>query len=175
MDLRERDSALLTPRQREYLRGELDIKPRAERALRQRIRERLQATVFDVQLINQNLSLNDLDVAFESPEDIPQSAIDSQLPTFVTLLYLLRRIDETRAPHDGWHLEQIVESGIIRALRRNGTTGGAEVSIRVDRGEPLAELATGDLSELSADTLTDLLIAKEISKQEFTAAVDFDN
>lgn len=182
MDMAERDfpTSVLTGRQREFLRGELDITPSAERSARQAIRERLHASVFDYSLINrsQKLKLEDIDKAFAEtvePEAGAVLEVMGTIPDIIALLYTAHRDRETldsEGTHDGWQMEHFVETGIERALNRLGVSyETVDAEITVKRGESLEALADGELTSLSTGELKQLLIADEIDSEEFADAV----
>ena len=75
----ERPSALLSSKQREYLRGEADIEPgtSTEHAMRRRIRERVYHGLLDGQLVFDSLSRRGQDLIFnawKSPQFFPEDA-----------------------------------------------------------------------------------------------------
>lgn len=177
MDIDDRPSALLTDRQRKYLCDELDISQSGERAARRRIRERLQASVFDMSLIMRELSLDDVDKAFTDPDpEAPRASISDTLPDLIALLYLADRESETidnESTHDGWRMEDKVETGIKRALthRLEAKVESVTADIIVERGDSLESLAEGDLAALSTDELTQLVMAGQIDSDEFAQAI----
>lgn len=177
MDGRDFPTSVLTDRQRAFLRGESDITPSGERSIRQNIRERLHASIFDISLIVRRLSLDDIDKAFEEPVDpelgSPQP-LAAAIPDVIALLYIAYRDDEVNKPntHDGWFLESNVETGILNALGRlELINDGVDVSIDIERGEPLDALENRELSTLSRDELKQLLFAGVIDSDEFAEAI----
>lgn len=179
MSEKERPAALLTEAQRDYLRGEKDYAPSAERDIRSRIRERVQASMFDLALVANNLPLDDLDKALSEPdwfEPEPGSMLPlgSCMPRLATLLYLYNRDRETQAEGqpDGWATANAVKGGIEAALTRMSVSyESVDVSIEVDRGDDLETLADrDDLSTLSRDQLTQLLRAGLITGDEHAEA-----
>jgi len=174
----DRPSALLTPRQRDALRGESDLSERGERAARARIRKRLHASIFDLQLITSTLPLKDLDKALSEPEEYeskPGSSppLKNALFTLPALMYLSNRHSEPTAngQPDGWQTALTVEHGIELALTRMGVGyDSIDVEIQVERAESLEELAEGDLASYSPDRLTQLHRAGVIDSDQFAQA-----
>ncbi|WP_423744771.1 hypothetical protein V5735_01630 (plasmid) [Haladaptatus sp. SPP-AMP-3] len=171
-------NSILTQRMRDYLQGEGYDDHDAERMTRKRIRERLRASIFDIQLIASELPLHDLDKAFTEPEEreiepgfqLPLANSVSALPM---LLYLIHREAEMNpnTPNKGWRTELEVESGIEKALVRLGESYEAvDVNITIEGGVPLKELAESELASLSTDMLKQLLAADEITSEEFAEA-----
>lgn len=178
MQEEERPSSLMTDRQRKFLRGESELSQSGDRAARRRIRERLQAALFDVSLIHSRLPLDDIDKAFEEPDDPELGSslpLTNTIPDLIALLYIAFRNSETSdsdSTHDGWFMEHNVETGIEHALNRLGVSWEViDVDITIERGEPLDELADQELSSLSRDELKQLLIAGEIDSDEFAEAI----
>lgn len=169
-------ASVLTPSQRDYLAGERDPAPAAERAIRSRIRNRLRASVFDYSNIFHNLSFEDIDAAFTEPDELQPSVKlhhASAIGDIVALLFLVERESEfsESAPYPGWRMEDLVEGGVSRALNRLGESyESVDVSVTIERGEPLEELAEQELTELSHDQLRQLLFSGEITNDEFAQA-----
>jgi hypothetical protein len=174
----DRPSALLTPRQRDALRGESDLSARGERAARARIRDRLQASIFDLQLIASTLPLEDLDTALSEPDQYEsnpdtQPPLTNALPTLPEIVYLRYRdtAHAAEGQHDGWQTAVAVERGIESALTRMGIGyDSIDVDIHVERAENLEELADGDLASYSPDRLTQLHRAGLIDGDQFSQA-----
>jgi hypothetical protein len=174
----DRPSALLTPRQRDALRGESDLNARGERAARARIRERLQASIFDLQLIASTLPLDDLDKALSEPEEYEskpgtQPPMTNALHTLPEMVYLSYRDSGPAAEGqpDGWQTALTVERGIESALTRMGIGyDSIDVEIQVERAEKLEEFAEGDLASYSPDRLTQLHRAGVIDGDQFSQA-----
>lgn len=178
MDYSDLPSALLTPRQREILLGEDNIGERANRAARARIRERLQASVFDLQLIVSALPLKEIDKALSEPDDYElepgsRPPLANSMHALPVLLYLYHREQEITAQNapDGWRTSLDIERGVENALTRMGVSYD-EVSneLRVVRGPDLEELSQGDLMALSNDQLGQLHRAGLITSDQFVDA-----
>lgn len=174
MTWNDRPSALLTPRQREILRDEgEDIGERAKRTARARIRDRLKASVLDLELIVQALPLKDLDKALAEPEGHEHDVVPpvaNAITALPMLLYLYNRERELGAEDyvDGWVTARDVAAGICDALTRLGVSYDyVDVEIEIERTEDLVELAEQDISELSDHHLTQLHRAGLISNDEF--------
>jgi hypothetical protein len=111
----ERASALLTPSQREFLRGEKEeIGDRAKRANRSQIRQRIKHSLVDLHLLNEQLAERDLEQVSESFEVVPLKAAISESVAF---LYRIagshpEKLDPGRAINEGIEkaLKQEVES-----------------------------------------------------------------
>ena len=170
----ERTNSVLTESQRKHLR-EGGGANATIRMARKRIRERLQASIFDYSLILNALPLEDIDEAL-SDEDPPMSVelpVASALPDVIALLYLVDRDAELKGPYEGWRMENKVEAGIHRALtRRLGVeVKSIDVDITIKRGADLHDLADGPLDELPEATLRQLFFARVISAEQYDAAV----
>lgn len=175
-------SAVLTKAQRAYLRGEKDYNRATERDVRARIRERYYASLLDLGLLARECPIEELDEALETgrPEEAPDDPEElaypmGALPDLVTLIYLAHRDVEAEPPaqSDGRRTAVDVESGIKMALiGRLGIDAELSVTIEVSRRTNLAALAdeTADLADLSAQQLTDLLKADEITGGEHARA-----
>jgi hypothetical protein len=172
---KDRSNSVLTDSQREYLRGDRSLSDSAERMARKRIRERLQAAIFDVGLIVSESPVEDIDDALSMSDAAETPLLESAIQSLLVLLYLYHREqeDRTETKHDGWLTARDVESGIKMALTKAGA-GYEDVSveIEVERTRPVEELADGDLSDLSRDQLTEFLRAGVIDGDEFAEAWD---
>lgn len=167
-------SALLTPSQRDLLKGEPDISARGERAARSRIRDRLRASILDLQLIVSALPLDDIDDALTEPDEYepePGSAppLANSLPALAAILYLA-----TTQEGEEEDLLVFVDSaarGVETAVNRRGkTVEDHEVDWHLEVGDSLEEQARGDLSELPEHVLKQLLVAEEITSDQYTEA-----
>lgn len=178
MDLSDRPSALLTPRQREILRGDENITDRAHRSARARIRERLQASIFDLRLLVSSFPLKDLDKALAEPDDYElkpgtSPPVENTMHVLPALLYLYHRereVDVENQP-DGWRTSSDVERGIKKALTRMGV--GYEdinVEIHVERADELESLAEQELESHSRDQLLQLYQAGMIDFDDVVEA-----
>lgn len=177
-DQDELPASVLTPSQRQYLRGERNVTDSAERAIRSRIRNRLQASVFDLQLIVDSFSLEDIDRGLSEPDwyDFEPGStppVTNCMPALPALLYLYHRRDEQEADRaDGWRTQNDVEHGIEMALTRMGVGyDQLEVDINIVRADDLESLAEGDLAERSRKQLRQMLFADIIDEVEFSQAI----
>lgn len=175
-------AAALTKAQRAYLKGEKDYNPATERDIQSRIRERYYASLLDFALLAEECPIEELDEALNSgrPDDAPDDPKElayprGGFPAFATLIYLAHRDVEPESPErpDGWRTAMDVENGIETALvDRLGIDAEVSVEIEVERREGLASLGdkTDELADLSADQLTNLLRAGEITGDEHAQA-----
>lgn len=159
----ERPAALLTKAQRAYLRGErTDYSPSAERDVRQRIRTRLRASVSDISLIIKEMELKEIKKAVERDGSDWSNLValvvvaNEYLPEYGTGV---QGSDPPQEP------ESTIRSGITTGLHRLGYTW-KEVVVKIDRGDPLEELAEKDLADLSLDEIDHLLTAGLITREE---------
>lgn len=173
-------SALLTAKQRDFLLGNRDdISQTNKRATRRRIRQRLKVGVLDCQLIANEFAVDDIRTALSEPATADGEVLQpvgSAISSLATLLYLHANGSETEPSEQTLSVqltEPKVEAGIRRALRRLGYSAeNIDVNITVETPRDLTALADGEeLSELSQDTLQQLLNAGEISNEEFAEAV----
>lgn len=173
----ELPASVLTPSQREYLRGEQKTSDSAERAIKARIRNRLQASIFDLQLIIEALELEDIDTALSEPDwyDLELGStppVTNRMPALPALLYLYHREDEREADTDGWRTQRDVKRGIEMALTRMGVGyDRLEVDINIVRAGDLESLAEGDLAERSREQLRQMLFEGYIDEIEFSQAI----
>lgn len=159
----ERPAALLTKAQREYLRGERpDYSPSTEREVRQRIRERIGASVDDISLLVERLDLEEL-----------KKAIGDESHQWGDLVALVVLADEVlpdtkpRGAEGDPFPELSIENGIGAALRRLGQSWET-IDVTIERGGPLDDLAQKDLAELSESELEQLRLAHKITRDEYT-------
>lgn len=177
-------AATLTDRQRAILTDTDDsneITDRAQRAARQRIRERLRATIFDLHLIVSEMPLDDIDKALSEPDEFEMKRgavlpLASSLPSLPALLYLYHRKQEIHDDlSEGWRTALDVKSGIWTALNRLGiAVDDITVSIEIERRGDISDLASGDLFDLSRDELVQLHQAGLITVEELADALDSD-
>lgn len=112
----DRPAALLTQAQREYLRGEKDYRPAAERGVRSRIRERARGALFDLQLLFESLDEEDLRKVFQPPEGGDSGDVATAIENTLGLLYL-GSLELEGAPFAA-DFEQMLEIGMGRAERQ---------------------------------------------------------
>lgn len=176
-------ASVLTGKQRQYLRGEHD--PANESHFRTRIRERLQASVYDYDLILGSFRVEDIRDAFEAPEGTIDNGdtLDDPAPelkpfsTAMPSLFAVPYIDiydgerSSQGQPLGWQFEIYLEQGIKRALNRLGMSYEAvDVDVSVEVGDSLDDLAEGDLRDLDSTTLSELHQWGVISAEEFVEA-----
>jgi len=175
-------SAILTDRQREWLTGELDdISAGAERAMKARIRDRIQAGIFDMTLVLEQLDVADIEKALSEPDwansgatDIPP--LENAISALGGILYLrchelereVGQRDDDRP--DGRRTGLHVRGGIERALTRLGIAAeDITVDVRVTRGESLEDVAeTGDLSAVGRKQLARMKRDGHITAEEYS-------
>lgn len=162
--------AILTPSQREYLRGKSDIEEESdrERMTRSRIRSRIRAGVQDFALVLERLDLEDIKKAFETPAQ-DEVEVEYGLESMIALVYLFYMdIDKP-----GWVasedlFEKRIESAIVLALNQVGeSANNVDVGIEVARGDPLDDLLGKGIQELSLTELDQLHRAKKIDREAY--------
>jgi len=175
-------SAVLTDRQRRWITGEIDdISGGAERAMKARIRERIQNGVFDINLLMQQHSVEELEKALSEPdwsdEDVTHVApLENVISALAGLIYLRahelerelgqREGDDT----DGQRTALHVRGGIDMALARLGVAAKEiDVSIDIDRSGDLDTLVEeGELSDISRTQLAHLNREGKIDDETFS-------
>lgn len=138
----EQPTAILTKRQREYLRGERE--PTQERTMRTRIRERARAGIVDFALLANGLPDDDRDAIFELTGEQADADLYNGVAKFIELVYL-------GAP-DGVDFEGLLEFALYNAEmsrhRMTGTTIDVDLSVEVvqhhDLDEALEKFEAGD-------------------------------
>lgn len=173
-------NSILTQTQREYLLGKQYDKDDSERMTRRRIRQRLSAAMWDLNLIVNNLPIDDIEKSIPKTDGVNDEEggfhpIEETNHKAISLLYLAYRQRETLPDHeDGWHLEQLVDEGIRDALTRLGVDAEkVEVDISIERGEELRALVDADdLDDVPDEMLLKLWKADDITQEEFFNAVD---
>ena len=173
-------SALLTPGQRDYLRGESDIEKGSanERAIRNRIRNRLRQSIRDLAIINEYLETRDLEQAFDLIDLLEMSA------PVTLLLDINSRVKQNQSNTDRGDIpseeaidgfESIYSSG-LRGLyiKRGYEVEEITVDIEIELGDDINEIAGKDLSEISKRQIIQLYEAGEISSQVFFDALGLD-
>ena len=174
----EEISALLTPGQRDYLRGESDIEPGSanERAVRNRIRNRLRQSISDLAIINEHLEPRDLEQAFDLIDLIDFSVPISLLLDIYSRVKL-DQVDENRGTVpsdeaiDGF---EAIYAGALRDLyiKRGYAVEEISVDIDVELGENIDEVAETELSQLPNRQIIQLFEAGEIDRYEFIDALE---
>ncbi|ADJ16805.1 hypothetical protein C497_00220 [Halalkalicoccus jeotgali B3] len=184
MDVSADQNSLLTDTQREFLRmSEAEREEEFTKQLRsyhkRNILKRLHVGLPDISLILEELPIEDLkeaveyDSSFAAQEDTQSLSlsdlvtlafvIESQLPYLETGAKSQQGRPERRA-------ELMVRAGIMNALEMLGESW-TDLSVVVDRGDPLEELAEQDLMTLSDDELDQLRSAGFISREEYAEAI----
>lgn len=178
----DRDTALLTKKQREYLRGESDIEPSSsyERAMRSRIRDRLYNSIWDLDIIWGSLEPRDIEHTFDRGEVFNDAG-----SAFAVLFDGLSRASRYEEIHPGeessledfddtidmfsHYVEQAMEAVYVR---RGFNVKNVDVDIDIEFGEDLSKITDRDFDELSREELYDLVRAGEISLEEFQDVYD---
>jgi hypothetical protein len=172
----KRPAAILTPAQRELLLGTASVPNRAsERAMKARIRDRVQSAILDFPIVLNHLDRSDIEAVFEEPVEVELGAtfpIRNSIPYAIGLFYLsVVEAEKKGSQPEGWRFSHTVESGLEMALNQAGVSvEDITVDIDIERGTELEELSTSDLSEQPRRVLQQLLFAGEITDEEFVAA-----
>lgn len=148
----ERDRGILSPADREYLRGETTFESdQSERNTRARIRRRIEAAVRDTDLLVDHLEDRDRELVFEKHVgDGP----DGVRALIAAVAFLYRGIEDA-----GLSVETVLEEGISRAEAERDRA--ATVEFDVDR-EPLdATRLSRKLRRTESLTLSELAYLRE--------------
>jgi hypothetical protein len=149
-------------------------------------------SIFDYHLILNEMDLEDVREGLQerenkiSDEDVREiedaepkvlQELRTALPSLFGVPYLQIYTEEKPAVDNnedlglGWQMESYVQHGIERALNRMGEGfRNVNVSIEIDLGDPLEEVASKDLTELDHHTLRQLRRVGHISNDEFAEA-----
>ena len=180
---RDRTSAVLTQAQREYIRGEKDYRPAVEREVKRRIEDRIQASIFDIELLANEYPLAGLDEGLAEPDwwdggPVSIPPVERAISSLAALIYLRARdTEEIVAEQDGrshgYRTALHIRGGIETALTRLGVAAeDISVDIEVQRGEDLETIAEqGDLSNVGRKQLARMNLEGLISEQEFNKAM----
>ena len=186
----ERPGALLSSKQREYLRGEADIEPgtSTERAMRRRIRERVYHGLLDGQLVFDSLSHREQDLIFnawESPRFFSEDAdgirggvgresleFERYATGLLAFLYAGFTSRPGNAAPQSFH--EILSLAIQQVTDRRGeiiTEFEFTIETRpFEADDALNRFKAGE--EVSVNELALLLKREQITSEEFTDLVD---
>jgi hypothetical protein len=172
---REEISALLTVKQREYLRGESEIEEKSaqERSVRSRIRKRLIQTISDLSLLQTTLEPRDVEKAFDT-FDLFNWVSDALALIFDGLARASTRPSGTNADDEETieMFEHFVEGSMERLyISRGVEVDNVEVTIDITFGRNIEEIADRDLVDIPFDDLTLLLESGKIGHKEYLSAV----
>lgn len=170
-----RPSALLTPSQRDFLRGETGLSKRGERSARSRIRERLRAGFLDAPIIFRNLPHKDIKTALGvvdahtvGPPEIATARIN-----MLALIHLAGCLND--GVDDGTEgLEGQIRQAISMSLAEQGMEAKSlSVNIEVEPTEVDDDLTPAEMAkEYSPQQLHDLAAAGTIDEETFTQVWD---
>jgi len=164
----DRPAALLTQAQRDYLRGGKSYRPSVERDVRRRIRERIQAGVADVSLL--------VDEFDGFRDDLEQAGEEiTETSDLVALAVLIEHITPdygtgVAGADDPDERELTITVGVSNAFQALGISY-EKIDATIKEGDPLRDLAEGDLATLPESTLNQLLTAGVVTQTEFAEAV----
>lgn len=185
-------SALLTSRQRKILQGEADITPRAERAARARIRERLRATIQDFTILSSGLDPQDIKKALARrasppsdrergtplPAEVQEEIrLENGLADAIGIAYLAGLERSSHRPDtDVRFVEGRAEKGIRRALNQLGRSVKIiDVKVDIELGEEfddLTGLTAAELAEYSMAELQQAHLDGAITDEQFFEAME---
>ena len=168
-------ASIMTPEQRKRITEDgLDPSDAADRAMLARLRKRIQAAVLDLGTLSRALTQPEIQKAFKDPDDRVYAPIGSTVPDALALFYLAGWEQETASnTSEGWYFEGKVEAAIERALNARGITAeDVTVDIDVERGDPIDDLARGELKNLPKAVLSQLFANGAISHEEFIEAIE---
>jgi hypothetical protein len=172
-------ASVLTTAQREYLLGQRALEGGGERAVKRRIRQRIEYALVDLLLLADVCPDKEL-------EKVRPDTGERTLPTQALAAFLYRMqpenagiaedFIESQTPSDRDRRAAWVESDVSRGIESmiqkwEGVDADVETSITVERGEDLETLADRNLSELSRDQLDTLLYTGEIGTKEYGEAI----
>lgn len=175
----DRDRGILTPADRRVLVGKADFPPGSNsmRKARQRIRDRIRDSMLDFYILLNYLEERDLKLAFNQsgPEPVSYDDVISVFPAAIGFLYAASianpKVDEST-------FATRVQQGITNAeVVRNNATATVNVSITVDRGEPLEELAArvreqGIGADVSPEQMNMLLATGEVDRDLYAKVME---
>ncbi|WP_251341970.1 hypothetical protein [Haloplanus halophilus] len=187
----DRPTAILTDRQRTFLRGEGDLGERGERAARARIRDRLDAAFDDLRLI-----LNTDVEAFEDDVEQVLTDIDAGRMWALPALLFLWAVEHPTfsdrddmvgvlsSPGEDWPIEDRiewitesfdsqVERGVTAALEDlefDQVPEEVDNELTVGLGRSVSEMTPAELAELSRETI-DFLFRRDDLDNELYAEV----
>lgn len=173
-------TSILTPDQRDWLRGERDdIEPggASERMMKSRIRTRLRMGIVDCYLILRRLDPEDIQTALQVDRD-DFILFDNGVKAAMGILFLsfLKR-GEGRDQPELWRFaedsfEERAKQGIRMALNQLGeNVERVNVTVEIERGEDFGELDMDKLGQYSSDTLFQALNAGVITEEQFADAI----
>lgn len=170
-----RGDGALTTADRDYLDGELDLAVQSVRQKRQRIRDRLRASLFDFSAATNQLPQSDQNGVFA--HDVSGPSLDQAMIDALSFLYtgtIVRHGDDSDDATGGEAgtetFESVVESAVNASLEQRGYTDyAATVDVDVEKVPPRGDI--GDLGKQPARVLKVLLERGEITKDEFINAV----
>lgn len=175
----DRQNATLTQGQRRFLAGEDGIDPTSShgRTIRTRIRRRARSALFDFQLL-MKMQTDDIQqtlAPIPSDEEAPEGNIVAAMENTIAFLLTGYMADDPEPFTTGGpsveSFEDIVAMAVGSALAKHGEVAETvpEVTISVEREELTDDT---DFSELSLTQLERLLVADQITPQEYAAAVN---
>lgn len=184
MDVTPDQNSLLTDTQRKFLRmSQAEREEQFTKQLRsyhnRNILKRLHVGLPDISLILTALPIEDLKEAVEY--DSSYVANEDTEPLSLSDLVTLAFVIEAQLPHYGTGVqgqqyrperraELMVRVGIMDALQLLGESW-TDITVNVDRGDPLKELAERDPSTLLDDELDQLKRAGLLSREEYARAI----
>jgi hypothetical protein len=175
----EREAAVLTNAQREFIRGEKDYTGKVKNQVTRRIRGRLYNAMIDLSLVAREFPVEEIDAALESPPpgtpEPPETAhAQAAMSDFFALKYLVHRDVEQEGPQpDGARFALDAENGIELAVTdRLGIDADVSVDAEVTRRGPLDTLAeeTEDYADLTLDQLDALRHNGHIEPEQYVEA-----
>ena len=171
--------AVLTPSQREYLRGESDIESQTdrERMTRARIRERIRAAIADFSLLLEATDPDELHQALDLieqkeahlEEGVAGGLIDGVAFMFAANAAAYRGNEITDSDMYG----PLIAEGIRRACRHADiAVDRVGVDIEIEGVAPLEEFDIADLADMPLSALRQRYLAGLISEEQFDRALD---
>jgi hypothetical protein len=175
----ERDPAMLTDAQREFIKGNKDYGRKTREDMIRRIRARLYNSMIDLSLAVREFPVDEIDTAFESPPPGTPGPPDQPHATeamsdFFALKYLVHRDVELEGGRpEGWRFAMDAENGLELALTELlGVDADVSVDVDITRRGRLESLVEGtdDYADLTLDQLEALRQADLITSSEFGEA-----
>ena len=160
----DRERAILTQSDREYLLGEKEVSQEAERNTRYRIRRRLKNAIRDLVLIEYALPEEDLEQVFD---DLGFSEISGPL----MLIYKSYQIREGDL-EDGGELFDDALRFAIETVERQRNSKRATIKFHVQREEPEADKIIRKITRGSGDLSDILALAESGGLDDLKEAID---
>lgn len=168
--------AVLTPSQREYLRGDRSYDERSyERTVRSRIRERIRVAMFDFSLLLEHISQEELQksVGLLERREEHKAGLSAGLQDGLAFLYAANvAADPGKNVADPDSYTLLTQGAIQRACRHAGlAVDELAVEISIEGVAPLEEFDDEDLAKMPIASLRSRYFAGLIDEEDFDQAI----